>query len=566
MPSTMTPIHASVTLRALLKRPGIIKAVGAHDALSAKLIQRAGFDAIWASGFAISASLKCIPDASFITSSEQLEVERNIADAVSIPIIADCDTGYGNALNVKRTVNDRERAGVAAICIEDNVYPKRCSFYAGVRRELIPIEEHQGKIRAAKAAQTIPEFVVIARTEALIAGWGQDEALKRAEAYAEAGADAVLIHSKSPTFDELRTVARRWSGRVPLVVVPTIFDGVTAQELEEAGFKIVIYANQMVRASIRAMRDTLDVMVKDTRPGSVNDRIVKLKEVYDIVGVPQMEEDEKKFLPVGGERITALIAAAGFEKQLLPLIQDRPKCLLDIKGKTILQRQVAALNDCNIKDIALVRGYKKEAITLPNIRYYDNDRYEETGELFSLFCAEQEMRGRTIVMYGDIIFDTAILEKLLKSPADIALVVDLAWYDQRLTHTEAAHLNPDLVMFDAPPGKSYLSRFVMPEEDHRIVKIGQHLSQEQAHGEFIGLAMFSEKAIRSLTGAYREALTKFANTPFHESPSLVKATFTDMVQELIDTGHIVNAVPIFKGWMEVDSFEEYQKAWAQLRQ
>ena len=558
-------MHPAVKLRALLKQPGIIKAVGAQDALSAKLIERAGFDAIWASGFAISASLKCIPDASFITSSEQLEVERNIAEAVSIPIIADCDTGYGNALNVMRTVNDRERAGVAAICIEDNVYPKRCSFYAGVRRELIPIEEHCGKIQAAKAAQTVPEFLVIARTEALIAGWGQDEALKRAQAYADAGADAVLIHSKSPTFDELRTVAKRWSGQVPLVVVPTIFDGVTAAELEEAGFKIVIYANQMVRASIRAMRDALDVIKQDTRPGSVNDRIVKLKEVYEIVGVPQMEEDEKKFLPVGSEKITAIIAAAGFEKQLLPLIEDRPKCLLDIKGKTILERQVAALNDCDIKEIALIRGYKKDAITLPNIRYYDNDRYEETGELFSLFCAEHEMRGRTIVLYGDIIFDMAILEKLLKSPADISLVVDLAWYDHQQQGARAAHLNPDLVTFEQTPGRSYLSRFVMPEEDHRIIKIGQHVPHEQAHAEFIGMAMFSEKGIQAMTDAYRDALASRADRPFHEAPSLAKASFTDMVQALIDAGHSVQAVPIFKGWMEVDSFEEYQKAWANIR-
>jgi phosphoenolpyruvate phosphomutase len=418
-------------LRVLLKRPGVIKAVGAHDALSARLIERAGFDAIWASGFAISASLKCIPDASFITSSEQLDIERHIAEAVSIPIIADCDTGYGNALNVMRTVNDRERAGVAAICIEDNVYPKRCSFYAGVRRELIPIDEHCGKIKAAKAAQIFPEFVIIARTEALIAGWGQDEALKRAEAYAEAGADAVLIHSKSKTFDELRAVYKAWSGRVPLVVVPTIFDQTTAAEMEEAGAKIIIYANQPVRAAIRAMKDTLDLIKKDTRPGAANDRIVTLPEVYEIVGVPQMEEDEKQFLPVGGEKITAIILAAGFEKQLLPLIEDKPKCLLDIKGKTILERAVAALNESNIKDIALIRGYKKEAISLPNVRYYDNDRYEDTGELFSVFCAENEMKGRTIILYGDIIFDTAILEKLLKSPADIAVVVDLAWHDQQ---------------------------------------------------------------------------------------------------------------------------------------
>ncbi|MEP6889024.1 MAG: isocitrate lyase/phosphoenolpyruvate mutase family protein [Nitrospirales bacterium] len=558
-------MHNTTTLRALLQRPGIIKAVGAHDALSAKLIQLAGFDAIWASGFAISASLKCIPDASFITSSEQLEVERNMAEAITIPIIADVDTGYGNALNVMRTVNEQERAGVAAISIEDNVYPKRCSFYAGVRRELIPIEEHCGKIRAAKAAQTIPDFVVIARTEALIAGWGQEEALKRAEAYAQAGADAVLIHSKSPTFDELKTVAKAWSGRVPLVVVPTIFDGVTTAELEDAGFKIVIYANQMVRASIRAMRETLDVIKKDTRPGSVNDRIVKLKEVYDIVGVPQMEEDERRFLPVGGEKMTAIIAAAGFEKQLLPLIEDKPKCLLDIKGKTILERQIASLNECNIKDIALVRGYKKEAITLPNIRYYDNDRYEETGELFSLFCAENEMKGRCLVLYGDIIFETAVLEKLLKSPADISLVVDLAWYDQLQHGNTAPHIKPDLVSLQDPPGKSYLFRYITPDEQNRIVKIGQHVPHEQAHGEFIGLAMFSERGIEAFKQVYRDAQKTYQTKGFHEAGSLTKATFTDMIQELIDKGLSINCVPTFKGWMEVDSFEEYQQAWAKIR-
>lgn len=559
-------MHNATKLRAALKKPGALKVVGAHDALSARLIERAGFDGVWASGFAISASLKCIPDASFITSSEQLEVERNIAEAVTIPVIADCDTGYGNALNVMRTVNDRERAGVAAICIEDNVYPKRCSFYAGVRRELIPIDEHCGKIKAAKAAQTVSDFMVIARTEALIAGWGQEEALKRAEAYAEAGADAVLIHSKSKTFDELKTLYRAWSGRVPLVVVPTIFDQTTAQEMEQAGAKIIIYANQPVRAAIRAMRETLDLIRTDTRPGAANDRIVTLPEVYDIVGVPQMEQDEKAFLPIGGEKITAIIPAAGFEKQLLPLIEDKPKCLLDIKGKTILERAVAALNEANIKEIAVIRGYKKEAIALPNIRYYDNDRYEDTGELFSIFCAEPEMKGRTIVLYGDIIFDTTILEKLLKSSADFALVIDLAWRDHVDRGGAPVHLNPDLVTLADPPGSSYLSRFVMGEDEHRIVKIGQHLPLDQVHGEFIGMAMFSEKGTQAMRECYRSSQERYKSAAFHEARSVSKASFTDLVQELIDEGHRIDAVPVFKGWMEVDSFEEYQKAWAKIRQ
>jgi len=349
-------------------------------------------------------------------------------------------------------------------------------------------------------------------------------------------------------------------------VVPTIFDGVTAAELEEAGFKIVIYANQMIRAGIQAMREALDVIKQDTRPGSVNDRIAKLKDVYDLVGVPQMEEDERRFLPVGGAQITAIIAAAGFEKQLLPLIEDKPKCLLDIKGKTILERQVAALNLCNIKDIALVRGYRKEAITLPNIRYYDNDRYEETGDLFSFFCAENEMKSRCLFLYGDIIFDTAVLEKLLKSPADITLVVDYAWTEVQQRGHPVPHLKPDLVMLQNPPGKSYLFRYVMPEEQNRVVKIGQHLPLDQAHAEFIGLAMFSEKGAEALKGAYREASKHYQAKGFHEAGAFIRASFTDMIQELIDRGHEVNCVTIFKGWMEVDSFEEYQKAWATIRQ
>jgi phosphoenolpyruvate phosphomutase len=313
------------------------------------------------------------------------------------------------------------------------------------------------------------------------------------------------------------------------------------------------------------MRETLALIKKDTRPGAANDRIVTLPEVYDIVGVPQMERDEKSFLPVGGEKITAIIAAAGFEKQLLPLIEDKPKCLLDIKGKTILERAVAALNDANIKEIALVRGYKKEAIALPNIRYYDNDRYEDTGELFSIFCAEPEMKGRTIVLYGDIIFENTILEKLLKSPADCALVVDLAWQDQRQHGGPPAHLNPDLVTLAESPGNSALPRFVVGDDDHRIIKIGPHVPLDHAHGEFIGMAMFSEKGTVALRNCYRRSQEQYRSSGFHEASSVTKASFTDLIQELIDGGQRVDAVPVFKGWMEVDSFEEYQKAWAKIR-
>ncbi len=556
-------MHNASKLKALFQRPGIIKVAGAHDALSAKLIEHAGFDAVWASGFGISATLKCIPDASFITLSEQVGVERNMAEAITIPIIADCDTGYGNALNVMRTVNDHERAGIAAICIEDNVFPKRCSFYAGVRRELVSIDEHCGKIQAAKAAQEVQDFLVIARTEALIAGWGKEEALKRIHAYADAGADAILIHSKAPTFDELRDVAQTCKGRIPLVAVPTTYGNVTVHELEEAGFKAVIFANQALRAAIRSMRDTLSRLMDKGMPHAVKDDIVTLDEVYELVGVPKMKADESRFLPPDGARITTIIAAAGFEKPLLPLIQEKPKCLLDIKGKSILERQIGTLNECNIKEIVLIRGYKKEAITLSNIRYYDNDRYEDTGDLFSFFCAENEMKGRCLLLYGDIIFDTPLLQKLLKSPADMSLVVDLAWQDHR-GNLSNLQLRPDLVQLESPPGKSY--RYVDPGEGNRIVKIGRDLSHEDAHGEFIGLAMFSEQGINAFKAVYKDVNQNARSKGFHESALVEHASLTDLIQELIDRGHDVQCVPTYKGWMEVDSFEDYQKAWADTQE
>ena len=193
--------------RELMARPGPIVIIGAHNGLSGRIGEEAGFDGLWASGFEISASY-AVPDANILTMAENLAVAKMMNDATQVPVIADCDNGYGNAINVIRAIEEYERAGIAGICMEDNIFPKRCSFYAGVKRELSPVEEHAGKVRAAKATQRDRDFVVIARTEALIAGWGMEEALHRGRAYADAGADMVLIHSKSKTPDEVLTFAK----------------------------------------------------------------------------------------------------------------------------------------------------------------------------------------------------------------------------------------------------------------------------------------------------------------------------------------------------------------------
>ncbi|HEX9758895.1 MAG TPA: isocitrate lyase/phosphoenolpyruvate mutase family protein [Nitrospiria bacterium] len=551
-------------LKRLLKKPGLLTVVGAHDAISAKLIEKAGFDGIWASGFGISAAQQCTPDASVLTMTESLQVTKAMCDAVQIPVIADCDNGFGNAINVMRTVNEYEAVGVAGICIEDNIFPKRCSFYPGVKRELVSIEEHAGKVKAAKKAQRFDEFVVIARTEAFIAGWGKEEALKRARAYAEAGADAILVHSKSSTFDELKDFAESWNVPVPLVIVPTIFSGVRLPELQEAGFKIVIFANQVLRSSIQAMKETLHTLKISGQAKAVEDRIVPLEEVYDLIGVSELKENEAEFLPKGAEKVRAVVMAAGFEEELLPLTEDKPKAMLDIKGKTILERQVEALNHCGIKDIAVVRGYKKEMINLSNLRYYDNDRFEKTGEVYSLFCAERELEGPLILLYSDIVFDPGVLEKLLKSEGDVVLVVDRAWNDQyRGGFFQPSHAVDLVITASPPPSSSH--RFVPRDEEDQVLRIGQSLLPDQAHGEFIGMAMLSPQGAIQFRKIYHELMGKELGKKFQEAPSLEKISLTDMVQEMIDRKVSVKCIDIYKGWMEVDTFGDYQRAWGKIK-
>lgn len=545
-------------LRDLMKKEGPIVIAGAHNGISGKLVEEAGFEAIWASGFEISAA-HAVPDANILTMSEALEAAKQMNDVTSIPVIADCDNGYGNAINVIRCVEEYEKAGIAAICIEDNIFPKRCSFYAGVKRELVPVDEHAGKIRAAIGARKDPDFVIISRTEALIAGWGKEEALTRCNAYADAGADAVLCHSKNPLSEEVLDFARSWDRDTPLVVVPTIFKSATVTELYEGGYKMIIFANHAMRSSIKAMREALHILRKEEKAESVDDYIVTLPQVYELVGVPDLKCNEKEYLLAGGAQVNAIIIAAGFEKELLPLIEDRPKSMLDIKGRSILDRQIEALNTCNIKDISVVRGYKREMIDLPNLRYYDNEDYEQNFELYSLFEAEKEMNRRFVFLYSDIIFDKSILEKLLQSQGDFVLVVDRAWGDT----VPRAATNRDLVITDEPISDG--QRFLPGSRESRIHKVGQNLDQEAAHGEFIGMAMFSAKGAEILKQVYKEVGEKYKGQPFQDAESLKKASFTDIIQELIDRNYAVTCCEIYKGWLEIDTFEDYRRAWATVK-
>ncbi len=530
----------------------VLLAAGAHDALSAKLAEEAGFDAIWASGFGISA-VQAVPDANILTLTETLDAVRRICDAVEIPVVADCDNGYGNAINVMRTVTEFERAGAAGICIEDNEFPKRCSFYAGVRRDLVAPEEHARKVEAAVAARRSRDFAVIARTEALIVGMGQDEAMLRAGLYADAGADAVLVHSKAKDFAELAAFGAAWDRPVPLVAVPTTYPDVSTAELARAGFRLAIFANQPLRAAIVAMRDALRRMRETEKVSSVEPHIVPLDEVYRLVGVPELKANEKRFLFAGPEAPKAVILAAGTDTQTPLPDQDRPRVMLDVKGKTILDRQVESLHEAGIRDVTIVRGYKKQQVHVTGARLVDNDRYRETGELYSLMRAEDALTGPVVVLYGDIVFEQSVLERLLRATADIAVVVDRSFPD--LLRAGQAPTGHDLVVTDAPPGGR---RFVAAEQGSRVLRIGPEVRPEDAHGEFIGLTALSKTAAARLQEVHEELESQRAE-------GLQRASLTHVLQALIDRGERVVAVEIHKGWMEIESFDDYRRAWREVQ-
>ena len=283
-------------LKGRMAEKELLVGVGARDALEAKLIERAGFDFVWSSGFAISAAYG-VPDASLITMSQLVESARAMAEVIDIPILADCDTGFGNAINVIYAVRKFEDAGVAAICMEDKKFPKDTSLLPGGRQELVSVGEFAGKIAAAVDTRRNRNLVIVARTEALIAGWGQEEALARARRYEEAGADCILVHSKSKTPDEVLEFVSRWDGKAPVVLIPTNYPSLTESQVSRLGkVGMVIYANQMLRACITAQESLLAEIKKSGGIHTVNDSIVPVARVFELQNVARMKEHEKKYL------------------------------------------------------------------------------------------------------------------------------------------------------------------------------------------------------------------------------------------------------------------------------
>jgi phosphoenolpyruvate phosphomutase len=263
--------------------------------MTARLIERHGFDAVWVSGLGVATMTHAIPDLNLVTMTEALAAARRADAATTLPVIADCDNGFGSLSNVVRTVREYERAGITAICVEDNVFPKRNSLYAGdTQRDLIPAREQAARIRAAKTTQETDDFLFIARIESLIAGTGVDDACHRADAYVDAGADAILIHSRDKTLSDIERFLERWDGRdaIPLVAVPTLYPSFTVEELASRGFRMVIFANHPMRAAVTAIERTLETLGRERKASEADREIASVDHIFELVGTKDAIELE----------------------------------------------------------------------------------------------------------------------------------------------------------------------------------------------------------------------------------------------------------------------------------
>lgn len=283
----------SQKLREVLSSLEVNYAMEAHNGLSAKIAEEAGFPVIWGSGFTISATLghRDCNEISWTNFCDQVEF---MVDCTTVPILVDGDTGFGNFNNVRELVKKLCKYGIAGVCIEDKIFPKANSFLPNAH-PLVSVEEFAGKIKAAKDSQLHDQFCVVARTEAFISGLGLEEALKRAYAYQEAGADAIFIHSKQSTATEIEQFCEQWDHSIPIVIAPTKYANTPHEVFQRLGVSLVIWANQLLRASVNAMRNTAHEIYKDKSLRSINQKLCSVEDIFELVNQNELDEAEQKY-------------------------------------------------------------------------------------------------------------------------------------------------------------------------------------------------------------------------------------------------------------------------------
>lgn len=481
----------------------------AHNALSAKIVEEAGFKGIWGSGLSISAAMG-VRDNNEASWTQVLEVLEFMSDATSIPILLDGDTGYGNFNNARRLVKKLEQRQIGGVCIEDKIFPKTNSFIKGEAQPLADIDEFCGKIKAMKDSQTDEDFMVVSRVEAFIAGWGLGEAMKRAEAYRQAGTDAILMHSKRSDISEIEAFIKEWAGRLPVVIVPTKYYSVPTQRFRELGIGLCIWANHNLRASIKAIKETTNQIFKEESLINIENHVTPLEEVFRLQGAEELTRAEKIYLNRSKNNWNSII-----------LVRQSG-------AQPLLPEQMNQFKSAGISDIMKIGCLDAEEQLC--------DCKTNGGELSALFAVRDKINENTLISYGEIIYKPHVVKEVIEDTNDITIMVDPDFDD----HT----IGRNYVTAQVPYSKNLYSATV------DFVQMTHELKNHTSHGEFIGVWKVSGKGAAVL----REALDKLANRKdFNE------LTLGDLFNYL-HTLHPI-AVKYMKGsWLDLDSYTKIQSS------
>jgi len=535
------PRSRSAALRRMLLSDRLEFLMEAHNGLSARIVREAGFHGIWASGLSISAQFG-VRDNNEASWTQVVDMLEFMADASNLPILLDGDTGYGNFNNVRRLVRKLEQRGIAGVCIEDKQFPKTNSFLNGDRQPLADIGEFCGKIAAGKSAQLDPDFSIVARVEALIAGWGMEEALRRAEAYRRAGADAILIHSKLSKPDEILTFAREWAGRAPLVIVPTRYYSTPTDVFRKAGISVVIWANHVLRSATAAMQSTAREIFESETLVNVEDRIASVEEIFRLQDADEYSAAERLYLSAASSARAAVVLAASRGKGLEAVTADRPKVMLPIAGKPLLRWLVDSFKKESVNDITIVGGYRADAIDRSGVRLVVNERYEQTGELASLACAMDALESDTVISYGDLLFRSYVLRDLVESEAEFAVVVDSSpTGDSNRTVRDFAYCSrrDDRGLFGTPVLLT------------RVSEGDANASVGAAHGRWIGMLKVSRAGLPRLKDVVRELRAR---------PDFDTLDIPHLLNALIAQGVAIEVQYVHGHWRGVNDLDDFRRA------
>lgn len=514
----------------------------AHNGLSARIVEETGFKGIWGSGLALSAQ-HAVRDNNELSWTQVVEQLEFMTDVTSVPILLDGDTGYGDFNNMRRLVRKLGQIGVAGVCIEDKLFPKTNSFIQGEAQPLEDIQTFCGKIQAGKDSQTDDDFCIVARVEAFIAGWGLDEALKRAEAYHAAGADAILIHSKHSQPDEVLEFAAEWANRSPLVLVPTKYYATPTEVFEQAGISLVIWANHMIRTCISAMQATA-ANIYDTRSLVESEgRIATVSEIFRLQGADELLEAEKRYARGGSHPVSAVVLAASRGQGMDELTRERPKVMLPVAGVPLLRRQVDKFKKQGINDITVVAGYRHDAIDVQGADIVVNEDWETTGELASLSRALEGFSEDTVIIYGDLLFRSYMLHNLLDWDAELLVAVD----SSPINH--AADNANDLAYCSTPDNRAMYQQKVTlrrvtpdPENQGRL-----------PDGRWIGMMRVAGKGGQQLHSAI-DAL--------QQRDDFNTLGIPDLLNQLVEDGNAPQVQYVNGHWMDINNLDDLERAGA----